>query len=266
MAEAEYRRFTVARDCQKKNTSENHSECMLGDNDVKRHPVMPPRRKAALQHQASALPRLWLEWRLRLAAVVAVAAAVFITPSLPVHDDRSAAAGLALLPAALAPILGEWARDATRVQAVRAALQAGQAVVIHEAFNQTLAMAMRDELLALQWSKDERSTAAADMPDPGIFRNFPISPRFREKSACLSVMKHAGDAKFFFSHQQLAPDTRPEHMVSTLEFTRALKGTELRDWAGSALLNSRLGDAGTALRLMVRFSHLVLGRSDVRVV
>jgi hypothetical protein len=29
MAEAEYWRFTVARDCQKKNTSENHSECRL---------------------------------------------------------------------------------------------------------------------------------------------------------------------------------------------------------------------------------------------
>jgi hypothetical protein len=29
MAEAEYRRFTVARDCQKKNTSENHSEYSL---------------------------------------------------------------------------------------------------------------------------------------------------------------------------------------------------------------------------------------------
>jgi hypothetical protein len=29
MAEAEYWRFTVARDCQKKNTSENHSECSL---------------------------------------------------------------------------------------------------------------------------------------------------------------------------------------------------------------------------------------------
>ena len=30
MAEAEYWRFTVARDCQKKNTSENHSEYRLG--------------------------------------------------------------------------------------------------------------------------------------------------------------------------------------------------------------------------------------------
>ncbi len=29
MAEAEYWRFTVARDCQKKNTSENHSECRM---------------------------------------------------------------------------------------------------------------------------------------------------------------------------------------------------------------------------------------------
>ena len=29
MAEAEYWRFTVARDCQKKNTSETHSECSL---------------------------------------------------------------------------------------------------------------------------------------------------------------------------------------------------------------------------------------------
>ena len=29
MAEAEYWRFTVARDCQKKNTSETHSECRL---------------------------------------------------------------------------------------------------------------------------------------------------------------------------------------------------------------------------------------------
>ena len=30
MAEAEYWRFTVARDCQKKNTSENHSGYSLG--------------------------------------------------------------------------------------------------------------------------------------------------------------------------------------------------------------------------------------------
>ena len=35
MAEAEYWRFTVARDCQKKNTSETHSECRLLEADVR---------------------------------------------------------------------------------------------------------------------------------------------------------------------------------------------------------------------------------------
>ena len=37
MAEAEYWRFTVARDCQKKNTSETHSEYSLG---CPSHPAM----------------------------------------------------------------------------------------------------------------------------------------------------------------------------------------------------------------------------------
>ena len=37
MAEAEYWRFTVARDCQKKNTSENHSECRLGQTAMPGH-------------------------------------------------------------------------------------------------------------------------------------------------------------------------------------------------------------------------------------
>jgi hypothetical protein len=41
MAEAEYWRFTVARDCQKKNTSENHSECRLRALTVT-HPLAQP--------------------------------------------------------------------------------------------------------------------------------------------------------------------------------------------------------------------------------
>jgi hypothetical protein len=38
MAEAEYWRFTVARDCQKKNTSETHSECRLRCREIRSAP------------------------------------------------------------------------------------------------------------------------------------------------------------------------------------------------------------------------------------
>ena len=187
-------------------------------------------------------------------AVVAVVVAVFIAMLSMLQEQEGHAAASIPLPGTLVPILGGWARDPRRVNAARKAIRGGRAVVIQGAFNTSLASAMRNELAAMQWGRDDRSTSAADLPAPSLFLNAPIAPEFREKSACLSIMARTEGRPFFFSHQQLLSEGATAQWPSdsaTLRFSEALLSSELRDWVETTLFDgSELGDTGTAVRLM----------------
>lgn len=187
-------------------------------------------------------------------AVVAVVVAVFIAMLSMLQEQEGHGAASIPLPGTLVPILGGWARDPRRVNAARKAIRGGRAVVIQGAFNTSLASAMRNELAAMQWGRDDRSTSAADLPAPSLFLNAPIAPEFREKSACLSIMARTEGRPFFFSHQQLLSEGATAQWPSdsaTLRFSEALLSSELRDWVETTLFDgSELGNTGTAVRLM----------------